>query len=1420
MADVAKLVISVDTDATAAIRRLDDLDARIRRLSGQTVNIRVNADTAKATEQLDRLARDRTVNIHADTNNLRRDIDGAIGDLGRLGSSGDSAGRALSGGANAASTGFLGMSSTVWIAIGAVLALGPAASLASGVILATLPVAFIALGAIALKNNDLVKSSFKDMTSSIQDTMARAAQPMIKPLVDGMHQLAQIVKDLEPAFRQAFAAAGQAIKPLVEGIGALVKNAMPGIIEALKAIGPVMDGLKQGLAHLGTGLSLFFEGLSQGAAGAGKALNDTLSRLGELLQIIGHGFGALAGVAEPVLNALLIAVNVIVQGLLQGLVPAFQAMAGPLSLFIQNVGFLIGELLSQLLPVLGQLIAALTSAFVPVLQACLPLVSTFAQFLGGLVTALTPIITAVGQLAAALLTALKPILDAIVPLIVNLAQVIGATLASAITTLTPVLTSLITALGTILQPILNVLPSLVQTIASAFLQLLAALAPIITQLVSALVPILTQLVTIIATNLNVILPVLIGLFMQVLNAILPILPALIPVVAQLLQLATNVLAVLLPLLAQLVQIIGTALSAALSVVLPIIVELARILISVLGAAITALQAILQGLATAWSAIWTAIKAVAEAVWTALQAGFQAFVGVLRALWDAAGQAIKDAWKVIWDDNIRPIALAVWNILQTAWSAFVSAVKAIWDAISGPLATAWNVTWTGIRTVGEAIWQAIQNAWHNVTDAIKAIWDAISGPLSAAWNAVWTAIKAVGQGIWDAMQAAWHTVTDAIKAIWDAISGPLQAVWSACWSAIKAFVEPLWDGLKNAWNSAVSAIKKIWDDVSEPLKKAFNATWNAVKSTAETIWNGIKKTVGDAVNVVIDIINGIIGAWDAVVNAVGLKALNINKIDHVKFADGGHVQGAGTGTSDSIPAMLSNGEYVIKASAVQKYGVTTLNHINAGRYATGGLVQKFVNGGPVGGGGNPPLDGGDVPAGTNTGPNGGGNGNPLSNAPGSNDAPGTKDDPAGGVADAVANVAKTAAGWVLGSIGAAAIKAVFTPFNKMLDVAEGHAGNFGKIVAKGTHRVEDGLIDLLTKKDEAAHTTSVAGGTYSSALEWAKSQVGKPYQWGGNGDPSWDCSGFMSAIESVIRGESPHRRWATMAFSGDTAPDGWKHNAESPFKIGITNAGVGHTAGTLNGTNVECRGGDGCLVGGSARGFNDPLFPDWYGFTAVKPVSMGAIPAGDHLNVIDQALKAAGVPPPGTQQEWEAGLNTLIERESGWNASAVNNTDSNAANGQPSQGLAQVIPATFAAYHVAGTANDILDPVANVAAAIRYIVSVYGNISAVQQANPNAAPAGYWMGTNSAQRGWARIAEMGGEWMQDKGQWHYFSGGEKVLPHGTSPSVGSSGHHISVQFDNGSIQITVPEGNAADIAENLGDELATSIKMAIIAGVGG
>ncbi|KIF73851.1 lytic transglycosylase [Streptomyces sp. 150FB] len=80
-----------------------------------------------------------------------------------------------------------------------------------------------------------------------------------------------------------------------------------------------------------------------------------------------------------------------------------------------------------------------------------------------------------------------------------------------------------------------------------------------------------------------------------------------------------------------------------------------------------------------------------------------------------------------------------------------------------------------------------------------------------------------------------------------------------------------------------------------------------------------------------------------------------------------------------------------------------------------------------------------------------------------------------------------------------------------------------------------------------------------------------------------------------------------------------------------------------------------------------------------------------------------------------GLHRNIMRESSGNPNAINGWDINAQNGIPSKGLLQVIPPTFATYHVPGTSKNIYNPVANIVAAANYAADKYGSMDNVNSA---------------------------------------------------------------------------------------------------------
>jgi hypothetical protein len=134
-----------------------------------------------------------------------------------------------------------------------------------------------------------------------------------------------------------------------------------------------------------------------------------------------------------------------------------------------------------------------------------------------------------------------------------------------------------------------------------------------------------------------------------------------------------------------------------------------------------------------------------------------------------------------------------------------------------------------------------------------------------------------------------------------------------------------------------------------------------------------------------------------------------------------------------------------------------------------------------------------------------------------------------------------------------------------------------------------LIAMIKAAEAAAAggVSGVAGGGAQAALAWARTQVGKPYIWGGVGPRGYDCSGFQSAVLNVLQGRNPYsRRGAT----GNFPWAGFAPGLGGQYAIGAYRGNPGHMAGTLApGVNVESSGGVGVRVGGGARGANNGMF---------------------------------------------------------------------------------------------------------------------------------------------------------------------------------------------------------------------------------------
>lgn len=153
------------------------------------------------------------------------------------------------------------------------------------------------------------------------------------------------------------------------------------------------------------------------------------------------------------------------------------------------------------------------------------------------------------------------------------------------------------------------------------------------------------------------------------------------------------------------------------------------------------------------------------------------------------------------------------------------------------------------------------------------------------------------------------------------------------------------GLERFDKGVISATGAITADTA--ATKISTGATDDLSSVTKSTGNSAMPALMAAVTAV----SGSLGKFGTVLQTV-MMILQIAQATHILgFAGGGAVSGAGTGTSDSIPARLSNGEYVIKASSAKALGTNFLDRLNSvgdGRTIRSGRLPRFkyADGGEV------------------------------------------------------------------------------------------------------------------------------------------------------------------------------------------------------------------------------------------------------------------------------------------------------------------------------------------------------------------------------------------------------------------------------------------------------------------------------------------
>jgi len=174
-----------------------------------------------------------------------------------------------------------------------------------------------------------------------------------------------------------------------------------------------------------------------------------------------------------------------------------------------------------------------------------------------------------------------------------------------------------------------------------------------------------------------------------------------------------------------------------------------------------------------------------------------------------------------------------------------------------------------------------------------------------------------------------------KEAWEQYASFVETEFASIQEVVNGGVDAIGNAFQGAFEGKNDIIGRFFVDILGTLGKAV-MDFGKKALVLTTAWNALKKNLFGPI--------GPVAAIGLIAVGAALIAVSQKMAKRQGFARGGYVNGPGHSTSDSIPAVLSNGEYVLKASAVRKFGTGYLDRLNQGRgFADGGLASIFTSG---------------------------------------------------------------------------------------------------------------------------------------------------------------------------------------------------------------------------------------------------------------------------------------------------------------------------------------------------------------------------------------------------------------------------------------------------------------------------------------------
>jgi tape measure domain-containing protein len=339
----------------------------------------------------------------------------------------------------------------------------------------------------------------------------------------------------------------------------------------------------------------------------------------------------------------------------------------------------------------------------------------------------------------------------------------------------------------------------------------------------------------------------------------------------------------------------------------------------IGIAVVAIAALTAGLVLAYKHIkpfreWVnkAFKAISNFGKGLLKWGSNIGKSVGKALgnmskkWNGFKKSFGKSWNSHWNAMGKSLRNS-WNGSIKHTKAFFSNVGRKFNGFKKSFGKSWKEHWSNSGKTLKRSWDGSVKNTRNFFSNVGRKWNGFSKNFKKSWSSHWNSTKSNLHNSWNGSLNHTRRFFGDMGKKWGGWKKSWSHSWTSHWNAMQS-------NLHSNWGKSLGHTRVFGRSMGgwlSTFKNSFKSGWSSlgtgVKNIFGGLWKDLKGMASDSMNNIIDLINHGIDAVDSVIHAFGGKEKTIGDLRHVHFATGtGVFSGSRNPITHPTMAMLNDG----------------------------------------------------------------------------------------------------------------------------------------------------------------------------------------------------------------------------------------------------------------------------------------------------------------------------------------------------------------------------------------------------------------------------------------------------------------------------------------------------------------------------------